>query len=425
MDLAQTPGKPKFQLFRTLANPIFCRLYAAQTISLLGDAFTWVGLALLTFDLGHAEAIIALSGALTLRVSAFVFFSPLAGAIADRFDRKLILILTHLARMVIVGLFPFATAIWHIYVLMVALNLFNAFFTPTYRATIPLILAKEDYAGAIALSNATGQLLSIIGPGLAGAVATVVGARPIFWVDAAGFLLAALLMISLPGELKVGSPMGSPLSWRSTWHDIQLGTLNLFQERSLRYALGMQLVAAIAGAQILVNTVGYVKGVLNLSSLHYGWVMAAFGTGATLAAALSGRLVHNDQRLFYIGLGALLITLALLPANAVGLLPLLLLWALAGLGESWINIPTQTLIAEKIPTDIQGRVYGAHFAWSHLWWLFGYPLAGWLGTTTSTLLPTVFQQKPFLDGGLLALLVLLGVQLWLAPRPQQETAELS
>jgi MFS transporter, NRE family, putaive nickel resistance protein len=58
---------------------------------------------------------------------------------------------------------------------------------------------------------------------------------------------------------------------------------------------------------------------------------------------------------------------------------LMVLWAIAGAGQTLVNVVVQNLIADRVATEIQGRVYGAHFAWSHLWWAFSYPLAGWLG----------------------------------------------
>lgn len=72
--------------------------------------------------------------------------------------------------------------------------------------------------------------------------------------------------------------------------------------------------------------------------------------------------------------------MALLPANLVNLSGLLLLWAIAGVGQTLVNVPTQTLIADRVAVEVQGRVYGAHFAWSHLWWAIAYPLAGWMGS---------------------------------------------
>lgn len=114
------------QLLQRLENRVFARLYFAQTINLIGDALTWVGLALLAFELAGKDAGIILSGALTLRVTAFVLLSPLAGAIADRFERKRIMVITHLARMLIVSLLPFVSQVWQIYALVLALNVFYA-----------------------------------------------------------------------------------------------------------------------------------------------------------------------------------------------------------------------------------------------------------------------------------------------------------
>lgn len=153
------------QLLKPLANKAFARLYFSQTISLLGDAFTWVGLALLAFSLGGDNAATILATSLTLRVTAFVIFSPYAGVLADRIDRKKILYVTHLIRMVIVGLFSIVTEVWQIYIFIFLLNIFNGFFTPTYKAVIPqLINNKEDYAQAISLSSGTYQLLGVMEP---------------------------------------------------------------------------------------------------------------------------------------------------------------------------------------------------------------------------------------------------------------------
>jgi len=392
---------------RSLKNPVFAQLYLAQTISLLGDALTWVGLALLAFQLAGKDSALVLAVALTLRVTAFVFLSPLAGVLADRLDRKLILVVTHLMRMLIVGLLPFVGAIWQVYVLIFALNVFNAFFTPTYQATLPLVVGKDDYPQALALSSATYELLGVLGPGIAGGVAVLIGARQIFFLDALSFLVAAVLIFSLPSLLhKPSEATVKPTV--GVWRGIQEGTTRLFMDIPIRYALAMELVAAVAGAQILVNTIGYLKGGLQQGDVQYGWVMAAFGIGATLSALAVGALDKKLTRTNFILLGAALTTSALLPANAVGYVPLLGLWLLAGAGQNWVNLPAQALIAERIPSAIQGGVYGAHFAWSHLWWALAYPLAGWLGSS--------FPGQSFLYGGLIGLALLAIVQLTLAPQ---------
>lgn len=388
--------------FQSLHNPIFARLYFAQTTSLLGDALTWVGLALLAFELVGTGASDVLAIALTLRVTAFVIFSPLAGVIADCYDRKPILIISHLIRMMIVGLLPFVQSVGQIYALVLALNIVNAFFTPTYKATIPLVTGT-DYPQAIALSSSTEQLLGVLGPGLAGAIAAFMGARQIFFLDAISFLIAAAWIASLPGQLR--SPT---VSMRSPWKEIQLGTVWLWSESNIRFALVMQLVGAIAGAQILVNTIGYVKGHLQLGSLEYGWVMMALGLGATLAALTLGRLFPHISRLNLTLVGAIILTCALISANTASIFLLMGLWFMAGIGQTWINVPTQTVIADRTPKEFQGRVYGAHFAWSHLWWAIAYPVAGYLGGH--------FSDRTFWIGGLMSAVILVIAYLNVKPR---------
>jgi NRE family putative nickel resistance protein-like MFS transporter len=400
-------------IFQPLKNRRFARLYAAQTINLIGDALTWLGLALLAFELAGNQAGLILSGALTLRVTAYVVLSPLAGAIADRVDRKLIMVITHVARMGIVCLLPFVTQAWQLYVIVLALNIFSAFFTPTYTATIPLVATQAEYPQAIALSSATYQLLGVLGPGLAGSLAAFVGIRQVFFLNGITFLIAAILIITLPGQLMVAQCPQEARAVRRTLQDIRLGTTCLMSDPLIRYALTMQLVAAITGAAILVNTVGYVQGNLQLGKLEYGWVMAAFGIGATLASIALGTVNHRQKQTVLTALGAALITLALLPANWVS--GLLLLWVVAGVGKTLVNVPTQTLIAERVAVDIQGRVYGAHFAWSHLWWAFSYPLAGWMGSHFST--------ATFLGSGLIGVAVWGLAQLVFRPTATSEATQ--
>ena len=157
--------------FLVLKNTVFAKLYLAQTISLVGDAFTWVGLALLAYQLDKDRSAVILATALTLRVTAFIIFSPFAGVLADKVERKKILYITHFIRMAIICCLPFITSEWHIYLLVFLLNIFNAFFTPTYRAVIPQIIEGEYYREAVGLSTATYQLLGILGPALAGIIA--------------------------------------------------------------------------------------------------------------------------------------------------------------------------------------------------------------------------------------------------------------
>lgn len=190
-------------LLQCLRNRAFAGLYTAQTINLIGDAFTWLGLALLAFELAGENSGLWLSTALTLRVTIFVLLAPIAGVLADRLDRKGLMVTTHLVRMVLVSFLPFVTEGWQLYLVVALLSGFHALFTPTYTATLPLITTAEECPPAIALSNATYQLLSVLGPALAGSVAALCSTRSVFFLDALTFLVAAVLIAWLPTALIV------------------------------------------------------------------------------------------------------------------------------------------------------------------------------------------------------------------------------
>jgi hypothetical protein len=93
----------------------------------------------------------------------------------------------------------------------------------------------------------------------------------------------------------------------------------------MRYDLLLQLVAALAGAPILVNPVSDVQGALHLGKSEYGWVMGAFSIDATLAAALLNWYATPQNRLKYLAIGSLIITLAVLPANLSNIVTVLLI----------------------------------------------------------------------------------------------------
>lgn len=383
--------------FKALKNKVFAKLYLAQTISLIGDAFSWVGLALFAYQMDKERSAQILATALTLRVTAFIIFSPFAGVLADKIDRKKILYITHFIRMAIISCFPFIKEEWQIYVLVFLLNVFNAFFTPTYRAVIPQIIEGKYYREAVGLSTATYQLLGILGPALAGIVAIWLGAREIFFVDAASFVIAAFLILTISREALQKGVVSAAKKTQSTWSDVIKGVRLLFGNKILRFALSIEFVSAVAGAMILVNTISLVKSGLHLTDKFYGLVMAAFGIGAAIAAFIAGSLDKSKARTLSLISGAFLLGITICFANYVSYSLLLVLWLFAGLGQSLAEMPSETLIAENIISEHQGKVYGSHFAFSHLWWAITYPIAGFLGSR--------FPHKEFLYGGLLTLLI--------------------
>ena len=238
-------------------------------------------------------------------------------------------------------------------------------------------------------------------------MAAWLGARQIFFVDAASFMIAAVFILILPSLLIERKHKGEIVQAK-VWTDIIKGTRLLFTGKAIRFALLIELVSAIAGAQILVNTVEYIKAQLHLTDKHYGYVMAAFGIGAAIAAFASGNFDKSKNRIASLMIGGVLMCISIAFGNYVAFIPFLILWLLAGFGQTLAEIPSQILIAEKIPKEEHGKVYGAHFAWSHLWWAFAYPIAGFTGTN--------FRSKEFLFGAVLSFVLLVIITIIFYPR---------
>lgn len=381
--------------FRTLKNSTFAKLFMSQTASLFGDAFTWLGLALFAYELSPARSAAILASALTLRVAAYIIFSPFAGVVSERFKRKSILWMSQSIRVIILGVLPFVTAEWQLYMLIFLLNVAAAFFTPTYRAIIPQIVAKNEYREANGFSMAAFQLFSVFGPALAGIFAVWLGARQLFLVSGFMLMTGIAMLLSIPAnELQKGI-VPVKVNFRDSWKSVVKGIRSLFGNQILRFSLSMEFVSAIAGALVLVNTVGWVKGPMQQDDSHYGLIMALFGVGGAITAFLLGSMDKTKTRALSLTGGALLIGTAVCFANFVSFDGLLFLWILAGVGQTLADLPSETLIGEQIPGEDQARVYGSHFAFSHLWWFIAYPFAGFLGTT--------FPGHSFLYGGLITI----------------------
>ena len=383
--------------FKTLKNKTFGKLFVSQTVSLFGDAFTWLGLALFSYELNPTRSAVILATALTLRVTAYIVFSPFAGVVSERFRRKDILWLTQGFRILVLVLIPFVNVEWQLYLLIFLLNVASAFFTPTYRAIIPQIVSKNDYRIANGFSMAIFQLLSVFGPAIAGVFAVWLGAKQLFLVSGVMLIIGIAIILSIPSnELQKGVTITKG-NLREGWKSVIKGVNSLFSNKILRFALSMEFVSAIAGALILVNTVALVKTSLSQNDTHYGLTMALFGVGASITAFLLGSLDKTKTRALSLISGALLIGISISFANFVSFNGLLFIWVIAGIGQTLADLPSETLIGENIPADDQAKVYGSHFAFSHLWWFIAYPFAGYLGTS--------FPEHSFLYGGILTILL--------------------
>ena len=414
------------------ANPLtrnrdFRLLFSAQVISLIGSGVTTVGLALFAHQLvGGGSAAVVIGNALMLRILAFLLFSQPAGILADRVNRKRILILADVVRFGLLALFPFIESVWQVYVMIFLINAATAFFTPIYDASIPDVVGREHYVKALSLSRVAVDMEAMLAPMLAGLLVALLGLQWLFWFDAASYLVsAALVAASSLRYVSKPSPKFLPMAFM---REMGFGIQMLLREASLRRALIFSFVEAIAGAAAIVATVVYVRETLGLGENGFVIAMAAVGVGSTLTAIMLGRatgryesvasnrvqlhgLRHRwAERALLLGgfaLGLLLLPGVLQPP----LLVFALLWFFNGSGQALIAIPSSTLLAEHTSEANRGRVYAAYFALTHAFWLITYPAIGY--GTHSLGAPLTFTLA-----GVVCLLITLGV--WLSRKPSPD-----
>jgi NRE family putative nickel resistance protein-like MFS transporter len=375
-------------------NRGFVALFSAQAISLAGSGVTTVALALLVYRMaGARDATTILGQALMLRIVAFLLFSQPAGLLADRVNRKRLLIASDLIRFAFIALFPFITSIWQVYVAVFAVNCLTAFFTPAFEASLPDVAGSEHYVKALSYSRIAVDVEAIAGPALAGILIVLMDLRWVFWFDAVTYLVSAALVVTV--DVRSPRAGSGSLAPQTLWRDVTHGVRLLVREASIRQALVMSMAEALAGACAIVVTVAYVRDVLGGTEAQFSIVMAGAGIGSAVAAIMLSRITarmeldatgggarHHLRHRWTAAaviLGGIVLSISLLPGWLTP--PLIvfgLLWMLNGAGQALIAIPSSTLVASHTSTDERGRAFAAQFAITHACWLVSYPLAGHL-----------------------------------------------
>ena len=224
---------PRLAIHPLWQNRSFSTLFAAQAISLAGSGVTTIALALLVRELaGPSVAAAVLGQALMLRILAFLLFSQPAGVLADRVNRKFLLIASDVARFALMATFPFITSVWQVYLAVFSVNALTAFFTPTFEATLPEIAGEQHYVKALAYSRVAIDIETVAGPVLAGLLVTMMGLRRVFWFDALTYLVSAALVASV--RIPRGQRAVGPLRLASFVQEVSHGTRVLLREPSIR-----------------------------------------------------------------------------------------------------------------------------------------------------------------------------------------------
>jgi MFS family permease len=363
-------------MLNTLRNRTFRHLFAAQLVALVGTGLATVALGLLAWQLAGADAGLVLGTALAIKMIAYVTLAPVAAALAERLPRRAFLVALDLIRAGVVLFLPFVTEVWQVYVLIFVLQAASAGFTPAFQATIPDVLPDErDYTNALSLMRLTEDLEQLLSPVLAAALLTVVSFPVLFGGTVAGFVLSALLVVTVTLPMRAPAPAGQ--FWASTTKGIRI----YLATPRLRGLMVMEMAVAAAGAMIYVNTVVLVQARFGLGGSQVALAFAAFGAGSMLAAVLLPRLLERltDRPLMLAGAGLMVASVAATPLMP-GLAALMALWAVIGFGFSLTQTPIGRILNRSARAEDRPAVFAAQFALSHACWLITYPLAGWLGS---------------------------------------------
>ncbi|MCL7466306.1 MFS transporter [Phaeovulum sp. NW3] len=368
-------------MLEILADRTYRHLFAAQVVALLGTGLATVALGLLAYDLAGDKAAMVLGAVLFIKMVAYVGIAPIAGAFAERVNRRVFLVALDLVRSGVALCLPFVTEIWQIYVLIFLLQSASAAFTPTFQATIPDVLPDEArYTRALSLSRLAYDLENIVSPTVAALLLAVMSYSSLFLGTVAGFVASALLVLS------VLLPSPKPSAPRGVYDRTTRGIRIYLATPRLRGLLALNMAVAAAGAMVLVNSVVLVRGVLGLDASALAWTLFAFGAGSMIAALLLPRLLDRvPDRPVMLGGAALMVLTLLVLAGEIAMFglvwPVLLgAWLFVGLGYSSVLTPSGRFLRRSAHAEDRPAIFAAQFALSHACWLVTYPLSGWLMT---------------------------------------------
>ncbi|MGA0543487.1 MFS transporter [Neotabrizicola sp. VNH66] len=362
-------------MLKTLRNPTFRHLFAAQLVALIGTGLATVALGLLAWKLAGDNAGAVLGTALAIKMVAYVTLAPLAAAIAERLPRRAFLVALDLIRAGVIACLPFVDQVWQIYVLIFFLQAASAGFTPAFQAVIPDVLKDEDdYTNALSLLRLAEDLEQLASPMIAAALLTVVSFPVLFAGTVVGFVASALLVVTARLPDRVRGETGH------FWADVTKGIRIYTRTPRLRGLMVMEAAVAAAGAMVYVNTVVLVQARLGLGEESVALAFAGFGAGSMLAAFLLPRILDRmADRPVMIGGAALMVAGVALVPLVGSLITLIALWAIIGFGFSLTQTPIGRIINRSAREADRGAVFAAQFALSHACWLVTYPLAGWIG----------------------------------------------
>ncbi len=349
----------------------FSIVWFGQVVSVLGSGMTQFALTIWAWQVTGQATVLAL-------VVFFGYFprivmTPIAGALVDRWNRKVVMMLSDLAAgLATVAIFALLQTghleIWHLYAAAAFSGVFGSFQVPAYSASITLMVSKEHYTRADAMLGLVESASSVFSPIAAGALLAFTGIGTILMIDIVTFVFAVgvLLFVHVPQPPRVSSAAARKTS---LWADTILGFRYIFSHQSLRGVLALLLVVnttssvwfALLSPLILARSGG--------NELALGTVRMILGIGGVVGGIVVGVWGGPKTRRMLWILGAVFAS-SLIGNVLVGVGRGLPLWAAgAFLAEAIMPIglgANQAIWQMKTPAELQGRIFSARIVVTQL-----------------------------------------------------------
>ena len=412
MTAVVSAGRPG--VFASLRVPNY-RLYAGgQVVSLVGTWMQRVAQDWLVLDLTGGSAT-ALGIAAALQFSPTLLLSLWGGVLADRLDKRRMLVVLQTA----MGLCALAlgaavltgvVAIWQVYLLCALLGAFSALDVPTRQSFVTEMVGPDQVGNAVALNSLTFNLARVVGPSVAGLLVVAVGTGWVFLINAASFAaVVAGLALMDPARLFRAPPVPR-----------QPGQLRA----ALRYVRGRPDLVALLTLVFLVSTFGInfyltlpllARNVFASGPEAYGLLTTLVAVGSVIGAVVAARREGRPRLRFVTGAA---LAFGLLVA-AAGLMPTLVLSGLVlvpvGIAALTFTTAANSAVQLSVDPSMRGRVMGLYI----LLFLGGTPAGGPL---LGLLAERLGGRAPLVLGGLVTLVSVAVVGLLLARRARREGA---
>src|SRR5450432_2032019 len=345
-----------------LRNRPLVRLLAGEFVSSIGDWLYLVALLVLVYQASSDPVVLGIVGA--ARVLPYVVLSIPAGIVADKFDRRLILLVTDVARGLIMVCLALLQAAHGPLVAIIGLAIvatcFSTFFGPTIGSYLPSLVTDESELGpANSAWSSLDNLAFVIGPAVAGLLIAIGGLTAAFVLNAASFGVIAVVLWRLPSVTRQGGPVeaaADPAGSSTPAPAVDL--LPAGPALPIRPLAGLALIDVASG--FAIGGIGILTVVLATNQLGAGedgtgYLNAAIGVGGLLGALGSGLIVIRSRLSLPMVAGIV--------AFGVGLAGLGLSHSL-GLGFVMLAIASAgSLLVEVISTTLLQRIVPAGAGW--------------------------------------------------------------